>query len=436
MKSIFDEQTRNDVNDIIDDYARDNGYDNGDAMVASFQDGLQTTRTMATQENASNNTIKFVKDITPQIFKQMIDNKAQYGNYMEMMRDDWWMKIDEGNGQSYFSNIAGGPDNTVPLENLKNKINNSVSRGPNQQWSITYYKDPTTKKIMSDYAYAFHKAIDIQEAMVLEMFRTGAGKEFIRGIVETLYSSVVFTLFSFWSTSKFGINLSNTINGRNLVTTGQGENAFTCWVEVFGIIRDMCLNNNKYNYDGNFIRMSSCELDDIVLYMNTETLNTFRTCLLSQLYNSGKFTDIIDRVTIRTPGYELKLASIVPGTASGDANALNPTLVTPQMGQMDLNVTNEMVWVTGQNQIIPNNQIWIMTKGGQSFRWIQQTDLHAKQFFANNFTTTIAVYTYGAMKYVPDGKICVYQSNNLNTNPTNATITLATGEAAAGESNA
>lgn len=428
MKSIFDEQTRNDINDLVDSYAKEKGYDNGDVMVASMHDNIQSAQPTATQERASNEIIQFVKDITPQIFKQMIDNKAQYGNYMEMMQDDWWMKIDEGNGQTYFSNIAGGPDNTVPLENLRNKLNNNINRAPNQQWSITYYKDPTTKKIMSDYAYAFHKAIDIQEAMVLEMFRTGAGKAFIRGIVETLYSSLVFTLFAFWSNAKFGINLSNEINGRNLVTNGQGENAFTCWVEVFAIIRDMCLNNNKYNYDGNFIRMSSCELEDIVLYMNTETLNTFRTCLLSQLYNSGKFTDIIDRVTIRTPGYELKLASITPGSGAGAPNTLSSTTTNLQMGQMGLNDTNEMVWVTGENQIIPNNQIWIMTKGGQSFRWIQQVDLSAKQFFANNFTTTNVVYTYGAMKWVPDGKVCVYQSNNLNTNPTNATITLATGE--------
>lgn len=427
-KSIFDEQTRNSVNDLIDSYAVEHGYTNGDNMVASLHDDLQSAQPYATQERAANTTIQFVKDITPTIFSQLIDNKAQYGDYMEMMRDDWWMKIDEGNGQTYFSNITGGPDNTVPLENLKNKVNNNINRAPNQQWSITYFKDPTTKKILSDYAYAFHKAIDIQEAMVLEMFRTGAGKAFIRGIVETLYSSYVYTLFTYWSQAKFGINLSQSVNGRNLLTTGKGENAFTCWVEVFAIIRDMCLNSNKYNFDGNFIRPSSCKLEDIVLYMNTETLNTFRTCLLSQLYNSGKFTDIIDRVTIRTPGYELKLGTIVPGTGAGADNTINTaSLTTLQMSQTGLNDTNEMIWLTGENQIIPNNQIWIMTKGGQSFRWIQQVELSAKQFFAHNFTTTNVVYTLGAMRYVPDGKMCVYQNSNLNTNPTNATITLATG---------
>lgn len=427
-KSIFDQQTRDNVNDLIDTYARERGYTNGDNMVASLHDDLQSAQPYATQERAANTTIQFVKDITPQIFSQMIDNKAQYGNYMEMMRDDWWLKIDEGNGQAYFSNITGGPDNTVPLENLKNKVNNNINRAPNQAWNITYFKDPTTKKILSEYAYAFHKAIDIQEAMVLEMFRTGAGKAFIRGIAETLYASYVYTLFSFWSKAKFGINLSQPVNGRNLVTAGQGENAFTCWVEVFGLIRDMCLNSNRYNYDGNFIRPSSCELEDIVLYMNTETLNTFRTCLLSQLYNSGKFTDIIDRVTIRTPGYELKLATIIPGNGAGVANTVDTSNLTDlQMGQTGLNDTNEMIWLTGTNQIIPNNQIWIMTKGGQSFRWIQQVELSAKQFFAHNFTTTNVVYTLGAMKWVPDGKIAVYQNNNLNTNPTNATITLATG---------
>lgn len=430
MKSIFDEQTRNSVNDLIDAYAVEHGYTNGDNMVASFHDDLQSAQPYATQERASNTTIQFVKDITPQIFSQMLDNKAQYGNYMEMLLDDWWLKIDEGNGQTYFSNITGGPDNTVPLENLRNKVNNNINRAPNQSWSIPYFKDPTTKKLLSEYAYAFHKAIDIQEAMVLEMFRTGAGKAFIRGIAETLYSSYVYTLFAYWSQAKFGIDLSQKINGRDLVVNGKGENAFTCWVEVFGIIRDMCLNNNKYNYDGNFIRMSSCKLEDIILYMNTETLNTFRTCLLSQLYNSGKFTDIIDKVTIRTPGYELKLATIIPGNGSGVANTVDMnSLTTLQMGQTGLNDTNEMIWVTGANQIIPNNQIWIMTKNGESFRWIQQVELSAKQFFANNFTTTNVVYTLGAMKWVPDGKVAVYQSSNLNTNPTNATITLATGEA-------
>lgn len=418
MSKIIDDATRAKMNELIDNFATQHNIADGNTLVDAIQTGLNSNNAMLRQASATQ-AIQLIKDLVPQIFIQIVDNKPQIQNYSEMMYDDWYGKIDEGNGATFFSNLAGAPDNTVPLVNLKDKLNNNSTRAPNQQWSITYFSD-TNKTQLSTDAYAFHKAIDIQETMVLDKFRTGAGVEFIVGIIETIYTSLVMTQHNFWATKKF--SSTNGGGGRNLIQNGTGANAFECWVEIFRTIQDMCLLNNKYNYNASFKRMSSCGLEDIVLYCNANTLTTLKHCILSQLFNNGEFKDILSKIKIYNPGYKMGWAALTPSAADSN-NTLSSTINNPTFGTQNINQTQEQIWINTDNQWIPDNQVWIATRNGQSFRWIQQIDLNGKQEFANNFTTTTVAYQLGAMSWVPDGKVCVYQSNNLNVNPTNTVLT-------------
>lgn len=417
---IMDEATRAKMNEIIDNFATQNNLEDGTALVDAIRTGLNSGNN-AQRAAAAQQAIQLVKDLVPQIFIQIVDNKPQIQNYSEMMLDDWWGKVDEGNGVTFFSNLAGAPDNTVPLTSLKDKLNTNATRAPNQQWSITYFSDVNKTQLSSD-AYAFHKAIDIQQTMVLDKFRTGAGIDFIAGIIETIYTSLVMTQHNFWATKKFSSTTGG--GGRNLVQTGTGTNAFECWVEIFKLIQDMCLLNNKYNYNSSFKRMSSCSLEDIVIYVNANTYTTLKHSILSQLYNNGEFRDIIEKVKIYNPGYKMGWVALTPDT-SGSNNTLASTTTNPTMGTMNINQTKEQIWMNTTEQWIPDNQVWIMTRNGGSFRWIQQVDLNGKQEFANNFTTTTVAYQLGAMSFVPDGKVAVYQSANLNVNPSNTVLTPA-----------
>lgn len=417
---IMDEATRAKMNEIIDNFATQNNLADGPALVDAIRTGLNSGNN-AQRAAAAEQAIQLVKDLVPQIFIQIVDNKPQIQNYSEMMLDDWWGKVDEGNGVTFFSNLAGAPDNTVPLTSLKDKLNTNTTRAPNQQWSITYFSDVNKTQLSSD-AYAFHKAIDIQQTMVLDKFRTGAGIDFIAGIIETIYTSLVMTQHNFWATKKFSSTTGGA--GRNLIQAGTGTNAFECWVEIFKLIQDMCLLNNKYNYNSSFKRMSSCSLDDIVLYVNANTYTTLKHSILSQLYNNGEFRDIIERVKIYNPGYKMGWVALTPDT-TGSNNTLASSSTNPTMGTMNINQTQEQIWMNTSEQWIPDNQVWIMTRNGGSFRWIQQVDLNGKQEFANNFTTTTVAYQLGAMSFCPDGKVAVYQSANLNVNPSNTVLTPA-----------
>lgn len=419
---VFDEATRAKMNELIDNFATERNITDGATLVDTIRTGLNSN-TAATRAAAAQQAIQLIKDLVPQIFIQIVDNKPQIQNYSEMMYDDWWGKVDEGNGVTFFSNLAGAPDNTVPLVNLKDKLNNNATRAPNQQWSITYFSDVNKTQLSTD-AYAFHKAIDIQETMVLDKFRTGAGIDFIAGIIETIYTSLVMTQHNFWATKKFSSTTGG--NNRNLVQAGTGANAFECWVEIFRIIQDMCLLNNKYNYNSSFVRMSSCGLEDIVLYCNANTLTTLKHSLLSQLFNNGEFKDILTKIKIYNPGYKMGWAALTPSTDGTSNNTLSSSTTNPTFGTQNINQTQEQIWINTEQQWIPDNQVWIMTRNGGTFRWIQQIDLNGKQEFVNNFTTTTVAYQLGAMSYVPDGKICVYQSDNLNLNPTNTILTPAT----------
>lgn len=417
---IMDDATRAKMNEIIDDFATRNNLQDGIALVDAIKTGLNSDNN-ATKAAAAQQAIQLVKDLVPQIFIQIVDNKPQIQNYSEMMLDDWWGKVDEGNGVTFFSNLAGAPDNTIPLTSIPDKLNTNATRAPNQQWSITYFSDVNKTQLSSD-AYAFHKAIDIQQTMVLDKFRTGAGIDFITGIIETIYTSLVMTQHNFWATKKFSSTTGGA--GRNLIQAGTGTNAFECWVEIFKLIQDMCLLNNKYNYNSSFKRMSSCSLDDIVLYVNANTYTTLKHSILSQLYNNGEFRDIIERVKIYNPGYKMGWVALTPDT-SGSNNTLATSATNPTMGSTNINQTQEQIWMNTDEQWIPDNQVWIMTRNGGSFRWIQQIDLNGKQEFANNFTTTTVAYQLGAMSFVPDGKVAVYQSANLNVNPSNTVLTPA-----------
>ncbi len=278
------------------------------------------------------------------------------------------------------------------------------------------------KTALSADAYAFKQGLVYQQTSLLTQFRTGAGLQYLIEMVQKLYESLVYTQYDMWAKKKFA---QPTSTQTNLKITGTETTALTAWNAIFKTIEDMCLNSNKFNYNSSFINMSAHSYEDIVVYCSTKTYNTFKRLLLSQLFNSGQFAEVANSIKVVVPkSYKLqwvnKTSSNITVTSINEAGTTSQTTINANSAHDVINGATEipdgLMWQTGDDQYINDNQVFITTK--DSFMWIKQSHLEAKQFFANNFTDLTMLYEMGAMTYRPNCKMRIYENNNLNVNPT------------------
>lgn len=415
IKNSLPEDLQDKISETVNTYAVENGFANGNDLNDSIREQLNS-RDKNVRDAGATAAINTINTLSPRIFNQIVDNFGEFDMLSEQMNYDFSGIMDEGNGIEIFSNLAEAPNSTNILNESVPFVPNKFSPGYSQKWSVSYVG--ADKNTLTPEAYAFRQAVVYQQTSLLTQFRTGAGIEYLIALTMKLYDSLRYLQYYKWATTKFNLPTTTNINGHELKVQGQGQNAFLAWIEIFTLINKMCNLNNKYNYNGSFKRMTSLRYEDIVLYMSNKTYTTFKHNLLSQLYNNGEFKDILSRVKIYVPSYKLQWTNATNAPVTIDNNG---TQIQVQPGDSTQpvigleSIPSGFIWTTGDDEYIPDNQVFIMTK--YSFKWYKQSHLSAKQFFANNFSELTNVYELGLMSYVPDAKMQVYENNDLNTDP-------------------
>lgn len=424
LKARLPEDLKDKLNEVVEEYARTadpNNEMDAQTLFSRIANDLRSSdnEIRAAGENAA---VKTIAELMPRIFIQMVENRSVDGDMESQLNEDFYGELDEGNGAEFYSNLIGAPTHTQAITNLtSNFVPTNVTAGYNQSWKITYMRDDNSLRLSND-AYAFHQVITIQPQIVLPAFRSGAGYNLLISITETLYNSLLFTQYNFWAKKKFTLPTDNTVNGRNLVHQGTGANGFDCWLEISEIIRKMTKVTNAYNYNGAFKRPSGTRLNKIRIYVSSKTMTTYENNLQSQLYNNAKFVKTIEPTKMSCLEFKAKWqnitnANITIPNKDGAATVVQPNALTDPTYDT-AGIPEGLVWTFTTEEIIPDNQVWITTD--DSFRWIRQTKLSNSQDWAYNNTKMIMTYELGAMSWDPTGKLVVYQSDNLNVNPTNA----------------
>ena len=418
VKNSIPKDLQDKINDTVNEYARSVGDNDGVALNSRIRSMLND-ESVETRNAGTNAAVDTIKTLAPKIFLQFVDTFGGAGKLEADMMGDFWGYYDEGNGMERFVLLPEAPQSTNLLTGAEPFIPNKISSGYSQRWELKYTND--AKTALSADAYAFKQGLVYQQTSLLTQFRTGAGLQYLIEMVQKLYESLVYTQYDMWAKKKFA---QPTSTQTNLKITGTEETALTAWNAIFKTIEDMCLNSNKFNYNSSFINMSAHSYEDIVVYCSTKTYNTFKRLLLSQLFNSGQFAEVANSIKVVVPkSYKLqwvnKTSSNITVTSINEAGTTSQTTINANSAHDVINGATEipdgLMWQTGDDQYINDNQVFITTK--DSFMWIKQSHLEAKQFFANNFTDLTMLYEMGAMTYRPNCKMRIYENNNLNTNP-------------------
>lgn len=418
VKNSIPKDLQDKINDTVNEYARSVGDNDGVALNSRIRSMLNDENP-ETRNAGTNAAVDTIKTLAPKIFLQFVDTFGGAGKLEEDMMDDFWGYYDEGNGMERFVLLPEAPQSTNLLTGDEPFIPNKISSGYSQRWELKYTND--AKTALTKEAYAFKQGLVYQQTSLLTQFRTGAGLQYLIELVQKLYESLVYTQYDNWAKRKFA---QPTATQNYLKINGTAETALTAWSEVFAIIEKMCKNTKSFNYNNTFKNMSTHTYEDIVIYCSATTANTFNTLLLSQLFNSTAFAKVANAVKVVVPrSMKLKWVnttnSNITITSKNEDNTSTTTTINananndPVQGAID--IPSGLLWEDSGEEYINDNQIFITTK--DSFMWIKQSHLEAKQFFANNFTDLTMLYEMGAMTYRPNCKMRIYENTNLNTNP-------------------
>lgn len=416
-------EVRDSINDEINTYAANNGYSDGVEMQRAISEGLSSLSD-ATRSSTEAIVSKTINELSPRIFIQLVENFGGYSLLTKQMSPDFWGVYDEGQGFEMFSGLQNAPLSTKILDTSVAFIPSEYTEQYSYNWSLKYVdQDAVT---MTDQAYAFRQNLVIQKTRLLTQFRTGSGFQFLTMMLINYYDSLVFTQYAFWAQNKLAKytqlvnnNEPNTnINGRELVVNGNGRDAFNAWLEIFETIYKMCNINSNYNFNASFKRISSVNIEDIVLYVSNKTYTTLNHCIQSQLFNNTKFVDILNKIKIVVPSYKLKWRNNTSSQITINGTTVNANdKIDPIMKLAT--IPSGFVWDASDEEYIPDNKVVISTK--DSFIWIRQTKMEMSQEFANNFTSLKSMYELGAMDFRPDAKFAIYKNDNINVNPSSTT---------------
>lgn len=420
-RTRISEELQEPIAQVVEEYARGRSYAGANAMFDDIANQMNNSDEMI--RSAGNNAaIQTFRDLTPKVFLQFVQNVGSYAKLDAQMAQDFWGVFSEGNGVEMYNVLPSAPESTNSINGSNVFIPRGLSNLENQNWVINYFQSNGS---LTPEAYAFAQMLSIQQISLLQAFRTGAGFDFLVKSALTIYESLRFYQYDKWAKTKFTLPSGNSVNGHNLVTTGTGNNAFECWKEISDIVEEMKLVNSHFNYNGSFKKAYDLAEDDVVIYCSMTTYNTLKRYVATQLPNNADFLKgLIDRVR---PLASRKLVWL---------NATNATITIPTSPATTVNagatispisgvenIPAGLTWtsMSGENSgYIPDNQVWIMSK--DAFAWIKQTQNTASQYFARNFSDNTMLYELGAMQYNPLGKVQVYQSNNINTNPTSVSV--------------
>lgn len=419
VKNSIPKDLQDKINDTVNEYAKSVGDNDGVALNSRIRSMLNDENP-ETRNAGTAAAVDTIKTLAPKIFLQFVDTFGGADKLESDMMDDFWGYYDEGNGMERFVLLPEAPQSTNLLTGDEPFIPTKISSGYSQRWEIKYTND--AKNALTKEAYAFKQGLVYQQTSLLTQFRTGAGLQYLVEMVQKLYSSLVYTQYDTWAKRKFA---QPTVDQDNLKIVGTGTTALTSWAEIFGTIEKMVRNTSSFNYNKTFKNMSAHSYEDIVVYCSTKTYNIFKRLLLSQVFNSTQFAEVANSIKVVVPiSMKLKWVNTTSSQvtinyrnedgSSATTNINGNAMGDPVSGAID--IPTGLLWQDSGDEYIADNQVFITTK--DSFMWIKQSHLEAKQFFANNFTDLTMLYEMGAMTYRPNCKMRIYENNNLNVNPT------------------
>lgn len=440
----------NEINALVEKY----GFKSPEDMFKSWRAEMLSVDGDAVATAALlNDRLQSMFSLVPKIFIQWLELRDQTSDMTRFLAEDYYAKVDEGNGIEFYSTIAGAPTNTLPITNLSNQFTpDSLSPGYGMNWSMRYFAEKNQLMLSAD-GFAFHMVVTTQPQSVLSQFRTDAGQGYLLSIINNLWIALTNAKFDFWITKKIREPLAlytqtTAASGEELTTTNTPylnknyivtklPNAFEVWLNIAKLVRQMSMVNNIFNVDKNFIRPSSVPLRDIRIYVSVKSYITYKSNLMSQLFNNADFAAAFSEAKIEVLPYTPQWMNITGEAVTVNYVDYNETTnvatnksVTVQPGAMinpilmARNIPSGLIWMTPPVEAIDDNTV-IITHAG-SLRMINQTSIPGDtQHWSYNNTNSIMCYELWAAKMVPDAKYIVYRDPALNVNPSTATITVA-----------
>lgn len=442
------------VNDEMLKLANNMGYNNPDQMFKAWRtEMINVEGNVLATANLINNSLQSLFSVVPTIFIQWLELRDQTTDMTRLMNEDYYAKVDEGNGVKFFSTIAGAPTNTLPITNMGNQFTpDSLTPGYGMNWEIRYFAEKNQLMLSAD-GFAFHTVVVVQPQSVLSQFRTDAGQGYLASMIDNLWIALTNSKYDFWVTKKIreplALYTQTTATGSQELTTTntpylnknyfvtKEANAFLVWLNIARFILKMTKNNNIFNADQNFIRPSTVPLRDIRVYVSVNTYVTYKNNLMSQLFNNSDFAEAFREAKIEVLPYPPRWMNISTDavtinyvTYDETTNVTTAQTQTVKAGQMikpilmARNIPSSLIWMTDTTEELDDNTV-IITHAG-SLRMINQTSIPGDtQHWSYNNTNSIMCYEIWAAKIVPDSKYIVYRDPALNVNPTTATITIA-----------
>lgn len=223
-RTRISEELQEPIAQVVEEYARGRSYAGANAMFDDIANQMNNSDEMI--RSAGNNAaIQTFRDLTPKVFLQFVQNVGSYAKLDAQMAQDFWGVFSEGNGVEMYNVLPSAPESTNSINGSNNFIPRGLSNLENQNWVINYFQSNGS---LTSEAYAFAQMLSIQQISLLQAFRTGAGFDFLVKSALTIYESLRFYQYDKWAKTKFTLPSNNTVNDRNLVTTGAGHNAFEC----------------------------------------------------------------------------------------------------------------------------------------------------------------------------------------------------------------
>lgn len=442
------------VNDEMRKMAKEQGFDSVKAMFTARQKEMLDVAGNAVATAALiNNHLQTIFSVVPKIFIQWLELRDQTSDMTRHLDEDYYAKVDEGNGIEFYSTMATAPDNTVPITNLGTEfVPTSLTPGYGMNWAIRYFAEKNQFMLSSD-GFAFHALVTTIPQTVLAQFRTDAGQGYLLSLIDNLWVALTYSKFDFWITKKIreplALYTKTTATGGQELTTsntpylgknyiiGKEPNAYETWLHIAKLVKQMSMTNNIFNVNPDFIRPSSVKMRDIRIYVSVKTWITYKNNLMSQLFNNSEFAEAFREakievlpyvphwlnvsnspVTINYVTYDETTNVVTAQTKTVNAGAMTQPIL------MAKGIPNSMIWMTPTVEAIDDNTV-IITHAG-SLRMINQTSiLGDTQHWSANNANTMMCYELWAAKMVPDAKYIVFKADNLNVNPTTATITVA-----------
>lgn len=442
------------VNTEMQKLATEQGFATPKELFNSWQkEMIDATGNPTATTNLINNHLQSLFSLVPRIFLQWLELRDQSSDITRLLAEDYYAKVDEGNGIEFYSTMAAAPTNTVPITNLGTEfVPNSLTPGFGMNWSMRYFSEKNQLMLSAD-GFAFHNIITIQPQTVLAQFRTDAGQGYLISMLDNLWIALNYSKYDFWITKKIreplALYTQTTATGNQALTTentpylgknyivSNAANAYEDWLNIARLVKQMSMTNNIFNIDKNFIRPSSVPMRDIRIYVSVKSYITYKNNLMSQLFNNADFAEAFREAKIEVLPYTPQWMNISAETVNVNYISYNEeTNVASNQTQavaagamikpilMARNIPSSLIWMTPPVEAIDDNTV-IITHAG-ALKMINQTSiLGDKQHWSVNNTNTIMCYELWAAKLTPDAKYIVYQSKALNVNPSTATITVA-----------